>query len=338
MCWMVRRQVLLAAAMLALSPATVQAQTPAEQKPLTIVVGSSAGGGYDTYARVLARHIGRHLPGQPGIIVQNMPGASSLKAVQYLDANAPKDGSVMAAFNPGLITESLLNADKIRLKFSNVAWIGSITRDLRACYAWAATGIKTWDDLKTYKRFNMGAPAPGTSSFINAAVLKNMFGIAVHQVTGYAGSAEQRLAIERGELDGDCGAWSSVPPEWISNRKVNPLVKFAPLPIPGLAAHVPFIGDLAGSQEVRGLLDLLIAPDALGRPFVASKQVPADRIATIRRAFDLTMTDGQFLAEMEKLDLPVNGPIQGSEAEKIIASIYAAPPPLISRAQDILRK
>jgi len=105
---MVRRQVLLAAAMLALSPATVQAQTPAEQKPLTIVVGSSAGGGYDTYARVLARHIGRHLPGQPGIIVQNMPGASSLKAVQYLDAAAPKDGSVITAFNPGLITESLL--------------------------------------------------------------------------------------------------------------------------------------------------------------------------------------------------------------------------------------
>src|SRR5262249_51778397 len=194
------------------------------------------GCGYDTYARVLARHIGRHIPGQPSVTVQNMPGASSLKAVQYLDANAPKDGSVMAAFNPGLITESLLNADKIRFKFSDVAWVGSITRDLRACYAWAASGIKTWDDLKTYKRFNMGAPAPGTSSFINAAVLKNMFAIAVHQVTGYAGSAEQRLAIERGELDGDCGAWSSVPPEWISNKKINPVVKFTPLPIPGLAA------------------------------------------------------------------------------------------------------
>ncbi len=173
-----------------------QAQTKVEFKSITIVVGSSAGGGYDTYARVLARHIGRHIPGQPSVTVQNMPGASSLKAVQYLDANAPKDGSVVAAFNPGLITESLLNADKIRFKFSDVAWVGSITRDLRACYAWAASGIKTWDDLKTYKRFNMGAPAPGTSSFINAAVLKNMFGIAVHQVTGYAcrqsGSAIRR--------------------------------------------------------------------------------------------------------------------------------------------------
>jgi tripartite-type tricarboxylate transporter receptor subunit TctC len=333
---------LLTAAVLSTSCDLSHAQPTVEPKSLTIVVGSSAGGGYDTYARVLARHmsryLGRHIAGQPSILVQNMPGASSLKAVQYLDASAPKDGSVMTAFNPGLITESLLNADRIWFRFSDVAWIGSITRDLRVCYAWAATGIKSWSDLKTYKRFNMGAPAPGTSSFINAAVLKHLFGIAVHQVTGYPGSAEQRLAIERGELDGDCGAWSSVPPEWISNRRVNALVKFAPLPIPGLAADVPFIGDLAAGREAQDLLELLIAPDSLGRPFIASKQVPAERIAVIRQAFDHTMTDAQFLAEMEKLDLPVSGPIQGSQAEKIIASIYAAPPALIVRAQDIVGK
>src|SRR3989442_9529682 len=267
-----------------------------------------------------------------------MPGASSLKAVQYLDANAPKDGSTIAAFNPGMITESLLNADKIRFKFSEVAWIGSITRDLRVCYAWAARGIKTWDDLKRYRRFNMGAPAPGTSSFINAAVLKNLFGVAVHQVTGYPGSVELRLAIERGELDGDCGAWSSVPADWIRDKKVNPLVKFARLPIPGLPADVPFIGDLAGSREAKELLNILIAPDALGRPYVTSKQVPADRLAVMRAAFADTMKDAHFLAEAEKLDLPVSGPIAGAEAEKIIASIYAAPAALIARAQEVLGK
>jgi len=337
---MMRKQFacVLAAALLSASSGTAHAQPAAELKSLTIVVGSSAGGGYDTYARVLARHMVRHIAGQPSIVIQNMPGASSLKAVQYLDASAPKDGSVITAFNPGLITESLLNAEKIRFRFSDVAWIGSITRDLRVCYAWAATGIKTWSDLKSYRRFNMGAPAPGTSSFINAAVLKTLFGVAVHQVTGYPGSAEQRLAIERGELDGDCGAWSSVPPEWIGNRRVNPLVKFAPMPIPGLAADVPFIGDLAGSRETKDLLDLLIAPDALGRPFVASKQVPADRVAVIRQAFERTVQDAQFLAEMEKLDLPVSGPIAGAQAEKIIASIYAAPPELIARMQEIVGK
>jgi tripartite-type tricarboxylate transporter receptor subunit TctC len=316
--------------------ASAAAQPRVELKSLTIVVGSTPGGGYDTYGRMLARHLGRHLPSQPSIIVQNMPGASSLKAVQYLDSGAPKDGSVIAAFNPGLITESLLNAEKIRLRFSDAAWIGSITRDLRACYAWGATGIRSWDDLRNATRFNMGAPAPGTSSFINAAVLKNLLGIAIHQVTGYAGSAEQRLAIERGELDGDCGAWSSIPPDWISANKINPLVKFTPLPVPGLPAPVPYVGDLATGKEARDILHLLTAADALGRPFVASKQAPSDRIAVLRTAFDRTMADAQFLAEAEKLDLPVTGPVSGAEAQTMIAAIYAASPALIARAQEIV--
>jgi tripartite-type tricarboxylate transporter receptor subunit TctC len=329
-------RVLAVIASLALLPAAAAAQT--EFRAVSIVVGSSAGGGYDTYARILARHMSRHVPGQPGIIVQNMPGASSLKAVQYLDTSAPKDGSVMAAFNPGLLNESLLNADKIRFKFSDVAWVGSITRDLRACYAWAATGIKTFDDLRKYKQFNIGAPAQGTSSFVNAAVLKNMFGIAVRHVTGYAGSAEQRLAIERGELDGDCGAWSSVPQDWIKNRKVNPVISFAPVPIPGLPPSIPFAGDLAPGQEAKEVLNVLMSADALGRPFVVSKQVPADRLAILRTAFDATTKDAQFLAETEKLDLPVVGTISGPEAEQIVASIYAASPGVIARAQAIVGK
>jgi tripartite-type tricarboxylate transporter receptor subunit TctC len=212
-------------------PDVAQAQNPIEFRTINIVVGSSAGGGYDTYARILARHINRYIPGQPGIVVQNMPGASSLKAVKYLDTGPSTDGSFITAFNPGLLNESLLSADKIGFKFTDVAFVGSITRDLRACYAWGGTGIKTFDDLKKTKQFNMGAPAPGTSSYINEAVLKNMFGIAVRQVTGYAGSAQQRMAIERGELDGDCGAWSSVTPDWVANDRVNPLITFTPLPI-----------------------------------------------------------------------------------------------------------
>lgn len=312
------------------------AQTAPAFKTLRIVVGFSTGGGYDTYARVLARHMGRHLPGTPGIIVQNMPGAASLKAIQYLDNGAPTDGSVITAFNPGTITEFLVNPDKQRFRFTDVAWIGSITRDLRACYAWAATGIRTFDDLKKYKQFNMGAPTRGTSSYVNSAVLKNMFGIAVHHVMGYAGSAEQRLAIERGELDGDCGAWSSVPPEWIAAGKVNPFIRFSPEPIPGLPADVPFAGELAATPEVKDILGILMTTDVLGRPFIASRQVPPDRLAALRQAFDATMKDAQFLAETEKLDLPVAGPVPGPEAEKIIASLYAASPALIARTQAIV--
>ena len=149
----------LAAAAFAFAASAAQAQT--EFKTINIVVGSSAGGGYDTYARMLARHMMRYIPGQPSIIVQNMPGASSLKAVQYLDTGAPKDGSVMTAFNPGLLNESLLSADKVRFKFTDVAFVGSITRDLRACYAWGATGIKTFDDLKQGQAIQHGRAGAG---------------------------------------------------------------------------------------------------------------------------------------------------------------------------------
>ncbi len=329
---------MLAVVACAAMPGVAQAQNPVEFRTINIVVGSSAGGGYDTYARVLARHISRYIPGQPSIVVQNMPGASSLKAVKYLDTGPPTDGSVITAFNPGLLNEFLLSADKIGFKFTDVAFVGSITRDLRACYAWGATGIKTFDDLKKAKQFNMGAPAPGTSSYINEAVLKNMFGIAVRQVTGYAGSAQQRMAIERGELDGDCGAWSSVTPDWVANDRINPLITFTPLPIPKLKPGVPFAGDLAPTQEAKDVLNILMAADALGRPFVVSKQVPADRLAVLRTAFDRAIKDAQFLAETQKLDLPVEGPIAGPEAEQIVASIYAAPPAVIARAQAIVGK
>lgn len=318
---------------LAALPAGAQ---PFDLKTVNIVVGFSPGGGYDAYARVLARHYGRNLPGNPNFVVQNMVGASSLKSVQYLDGAAATDGSVMTAFNPGLITESLLDPGKIKMKFSDVAWLGSITRDYRVCYAWHASGIKNWADLMKFERFNIGAPAAGTSTYINAAVLKNLYGVKVHHVTGYPGSAEERLAIERGELDGGCGAWSSNPPEWIANKKINPLVSFSRVPTPNLTGDVPFAGDLLKTADDKRLLDVLIAADALGRPFIVSRKVPAARLAALRSGFDATMKDPQFLAEMTKLDLTV-GPIDGAESEKIIAAIYQAPAALVARAKDIVK-
>src|SRR3977135_1774217 len=145
---------------LAAVTALVVTSGAAAQSPgtLKIVVGSSAGGGYDTYARILARHIGRHIPGQPAVIVQNMPGAAGLKAIQYLDSGAPQDGSVITALNPGMIAESLLNADKVRFKFPDVAWIGSITRDQRVCYPWAATSTRSWSDRTAPEQFQPAAP------------------------------------------------------------------------------------------------------------------------------------------------------------------------------------
>ncbi|HTI85437.1 MAG TPA: hypothetical protein VL966_02435 [Alphaproteobacteria bacterium] len=333
---------LVAASAGVVTPAGAQTQSPAgvqdvEFKAMSVIVGFTPGGGYDTYARLLARHIGRNTPGRPSVVVQNMPGSSSLKAVQYLDANAPRDGSVMTAFNPGLITESLLDPEKIKFKFTEVAFVGSITRDLRACYAWGATGIKSWDDLVKAPEFNIGAPAAGTSTYINAAVLKNMFGIKLRQVTGYPGSAEERLAIERGELDGGCGAWSSNPPDWVNNHRINPIVAFSPGDIPNMIGAPPFVVDLAKNQQDKDVLNVLIAPDSVGRPYVASRQVPVARLSVVRASFDATMRDPQFLAEAEKLDLPVVGSMPGLEAEAIIANIYKSPPALVERAKAVAR-
>jgi len=305
-------------------------------KTVTIVVGFSPGGGYDTYARTLARHIGNHIPGNPTVIVQNMPGAGSLTAVRHLDATAPKDGTVITAFNPGQITESLTDPGKVKLKFSDYAFLGSITRDFRVCYAWHATGIKSWQDLIKAKEFILGATAPGVSSYVNGAILRNVFGLNVRQVVGFPGSAEQRLAIERGELHGDCGSWSSIPGDWIAAKKINPLVRFSPVSTPDMPQDIPFAGDLAKTAEQKRILAIVGAAGELGRPYIVSKEVPKERLAILRKAFDATVRDKAFLSDAEKQRLPVN-PATGEEAEKIIAEIYDAPPDLVEKAKNAIK-
>ncbi len=326
-------QVITTAALL-FTPTLSVAQDPYPQ--ISIIVGFSPGGGYDTYARVLSRHYGRNLPGYPRIIVQNMPGASSLTAVRYLDNAGKKDGSVITAFNPGLINQSLLEYDKVKVRFPDYAWIGSITKDYRVCYAWNAGGVRSWDDLLKRDRFNLGTTAPGASAYINHAIMKNLFGVKVHHVTGYPGSAEERLAIERGELDGGCGAWSSNPPQWIKDKKISALVAFTKPPIPNLDGDVPFVVDLAKTPDDKTLLNVLISPDDLGRPFIASREIPVERLATLRKGFDATMADTEFLAEAQKLDLTIS-PISGAEAEKMIGDIYRVPEHIIARARDIVK-
>src|SRR5262249_20848990 len=153
-------------------------------------------------------------------IVQNMPGAGSLTAVRHLNAVAAKDGSVITAFNPGVITDSLTNPERIKVKFTDVAWLGSITRDVRVCYAWHTAPIKSWDDLAKGGEFIMGATGTNTSNYVNGAVLRKLFGLNVKQITGFPGSNEMRLGIERGELHGDCGSWSSITPDWIRRNRI----------------------------------------------------------------------------------------------------------------------
>jgi tripartite-type tricarboxylate transporter receptor subunit TctC len=324
---------LAAAAVAAMAPAA--AQHFYKGKTLTIVVGFTPGGGFDLNARLLARHMGRHIPGNPDVIVQNMPGAASLKSVLYLDTTAPRDGTVIATFNFGQIGDSRMMPEKVKVDFRKFSWIGSISQDLTICYTWHALGIKTLAELQRHGTVHMGLTGVGTSSDINQKILKEIFRIPVQQVAGYPGSAEERLAIERRELDGDCGAWSSIPQEWIEGAKINPILRSGPIEPADLPPHVPYALDIAPSERDRDIIRLLTASGQVGRPFIASTLVPADRIALLRAGFDETVTDPEFIADARKIRMPVS-PKSGTDALRTVEEIYATADEIVQAARKIV--
>jgi tripartite-type tricarboxylate transporter receptor subunit TctC len=333
--WVIVVALILAMAVSAVRPASAQDDSFYKGKTVTLVVGYSVGGGYDQYARVLARHFGRFIPGNPTVLVQNMPGAASLTGVRYLDATAPKDGTVITTFDPGLVLETVAAPETYKVKFSEFRWVGTLLRDIRICYASTASGIRTWDDMMKRKEFLIGNTQRGSNAYVNGAILRKVFFAPVRQISGYAGSNEQRLALERGELQGNCGSWTAIPQDWIVNHKINALLRFSPKRPADMPASVPFVNDLASTQEQKDLLDVLNGSGELGRPFIVAKQVPVERITVLRTAFEAMVKDEGFLNEAQKQNLLLD-PVTGEEAEKIIATIYAASPELTRKVKDVL--
>jgi len=304
-------------------------------KTVRIVVGFSAGGGYDIYARVLAKHFARHIPGQPTVIVQNMPGAASLKSVQLLSAGAPTDGTLITTFNPGLITQSITAPDKVGgVNFLDHAWIGNVSEDFRVCYTWNGTGIKTWQELLARSKLNFGNTGVGTSAYLDNRILSELFGVKLNMVKGYPGSADKRIAIERGELDGDCGSWTSMPDDWLRDNKITVHVRFSRTLLPGMPESAQSARDLLGDPRKREIFNLLTASAVVGRPYIAPKAVPADRVAALRSAFDATMKDPEFLADSERQRLQVT-PMTGAEVESFIRELYRTPPDIAAAAREI---
>jgi tripartite-type tricarboxylate transporter receptor subunit TctC len=307
-------------------------------KTIDIVVGATPSGSFDLIARSLARHMGRHIPGNPSVIVQNMPGAGSLTALFYLDANAPKDGTVLGVFLPGIITQSFVTPEKIGLDLHKLAWVGIVSADnTRVCYGYGPDGVKDWNDLmrRTKDRpFIMGTTGTGASNYINGKSLVLVFQANLKIILGFPGSTELRLAVERGELDGDCGGFVGIPPDWIRDGKAHPFVRFAAERAPGIPESAVYVGDKAKTPEQKQLLAFLYSADKLGRPLVMSRQVPADRLALIRAAFNETMRDAAFRADMERQQEPVN-PVPGEEAERIYGEMSKAPPEIVAKARKI---
>ena len=303
-------------------------------KTLTIIVGYTAGGGYDINARLVSRHIGRHIPGAPTVVVVNMPGAGSLRALEHLERHAPKDGTVIALFDYTQITNSLLTPGKVPIDFRKFKWVGSVAQDLAVCYVWHTLNAKTVTDLQRLPKIHMGRTNPGTSSDTQQRILRKLFKVNVQSVAGYAGSAEAFIAVERGELEGGCMTWASLPPSWIADNKITPIMRVTSATAPDLPTSVPNAFDLLPQDRDRRILRVLSAAGEVGKPFVAQVSVPEEQVAILRNAFAAMVQDPAFVAEAAKLRQPVS-PTLGTEATKILDDLYASPDDVIAAARAV---
>jgi tripartite-type tricarboxylate transporter receptor subunit TctC len=305
------------------------AQDPAsfyKGKTVDLYVGYSAGGGYDIYARALARYMGRFIPGNPTIVPKNMPGAGSLVLANWLYNVASKDGSAFGMIGRGTAFDPLLGSTKAQFDAAKFNWIGSMNDEVSVCVAWHTSGIAKLEDV-THKELTVGGtgPAADTDQFpkVLNATLRTKFKI----IPGYPGGNDIDLAMERGEVMGRCGwSWSSVVAThkaWVDDKKINVLVqlsltKHADLP------NIPLVMDFAKTDEERRIFRLVFARQPMGRPFLAPPGVPEDRTATLRKAFMDTMKDRAFLAEAEKMQLEIN-PVAGDAVQAIVQDVYQTP-------------
>jgi tripartite-type tricarboxylate transporter receptor subunit TctC len=309
-------------------------------KTITVVVGTSAGGGYDTYARLMARHMSRHIPGNPNVLVQNMPGAASNLASGYVYNVAPKDGTFMVAAFPAAIIESLIS-EKTQSLFdpSKFNYLGSANTDVYVCLARADSGVKTLADAQQ-KELVVGATADGGSTRDFPVLANKVLGTKFKVINGYKGTREITLALENNEVQGQCGTgWSSISalkPEWFRDGTVNVVVQEAVKGYPDLDAKgIKLTVDYAKTDEQRQMLELLYSQEIFGRPYMMAPDVPKDRLEALRKAFIETWKDPELMAEATKMKLDVD-PLSGEEVEKVVRKVFAMPPSVIAKVKAAL--
>ena len=307
-------------------------------KTVSLLIGFSVGGGYDLYARHLARYIGKHIPGNPTIVPQNMPGAGSLKAANYIFTAAPKDGTAFGTFSRTTGINPLLDSS-VTFDGTKFTWLGSVTDDVSTCVTWNTSPVKSWQDLLT-KPVTFGGQGLSSEPDIFARLYKNVFGAPIKLVPGYPGTNEITLAMERGEVDGLCGlSWSTIKTrhaQWLRDKKVNILVQSSLKKAPELG-DVPLVIDQTKDKEKLQILKLILAAQQMARPFAAPPGIPGDRKAALIKAFDATMKDADFLEEAKKLSLDVN-PVSAQALDELLAELYATPKDVIQKANEAITK
>jgi tripartite-type tricarboxylate transporter receptor subunit TctC len=303
-------------------------------RSVTIYVAGTAGGGIDLYGRAVGRHLGRHIPGSPTVTVQDMPGAGGIRAANFLAEQAPRDGTAMTIFAGGPILEPLIGARNPGYDMSQFTWIGAVAKDVSICIAWSSSRFQTIEDAKKAQMVVAGTGA-GSETDTWPIILNDMLATKFKVVTGYLGTQETMLAMERGEVDGRCGlslsSLKAAKPEWLRDKKVNVLLQIALHKSPELP-DVPLVFDLVSKPQDRQMLELLVGPTAMARPFAAPPGLPAARAELLRRGFDATMRDPEFLAEAAKMQVDVS-PSTGEDVQKLVARIYATPKPVIDRVK-----
>ncbi len=329
-----------AIAVLALLGATTMSAAAADfyaGKTIEIVVGSAAGGGYDIYARALAKYWGNYIPGHPAFIVRNMPGAGSARSLAYISTNAPKDGTVIAAPMPGAILGPLLD-DKPQTGFdpTKVIYIGTADSGVRVCVTSEKSKIKTFDDALKQKTI-MGATGGHGSSSDYAYLHKHTSGAKFDVVTGYVGMADTSLAMEQGELDGTCGwDWSSLKsmkPDWVKNKRMNILVQVGLDTDPELdKLGVPKVWQYVPAEDDRKVVELIASQQVFMRFFIAPPGTPPEQIATLRQSFDKAVKDENFLKDAERLHIAIE-PLPGEKVQNLVKKIYDTPKDIVERTK-----
>jgi tripartite-type tricarboxylate transporter receptor subunit TctC len=308
-------------------------------KPVSIYVAGTAGGGIDLYARAVGRHLGRHIPGKPTVTVQLMPGAGGIRAANFLAQQAPKDGTAMTTFAGGPILEPLIGSRKTGYDMSQFTFVGAVTKDVGVCMALKTTPFETIDDVRKQQMVVAGTGA-GSETDTWPVILNEVLGTKFKLVTGYLGSQETIIAIERGEAHGRCvfsySALKTAKPDWLRDKMINVLLLTARERHPDFPG-VPTVVELVKKPDDRALVELLVGPGAMARPFAAPPGVPADKANALRRAFDATMKDPEFLAEAAKIHADVQ-PTTGEDVQKLVKQMYATPRPVVERAKKLLAK
>src|ERR1051326_7263924 len=333
---MIRRFLLACVAALLALPAHAAAPAPYQWKQMTIVTSTGVGGTYDLMARLVAKHMAKYEPGNPTLVVQNMPGGGSVLATNYMYTNAPKDGTFIAVINDAIPLHQVIDGRGVRYDADKFNWLGSPGDRNSVTFVWHTAGINTLEDARK-KEVALGGTGVGSSIVIFPTAMNKVLGTKFKIVMGYQSSAEVFLAMQRGEVQARSVGLTSVLseyPDWIKEKKIVFLAQMGRKRDP-LLPNVPLVTELAKTDEQRQILALISSPTMLGQPYLAPPGVPPDRLAMLRRAFDATMQDKAFLADAEKISYSVM-PLSAGEVAKIIHETVPAPPIVVAEPRALI--